>query len=129
MTAIEIVVDTRGKPVVAEARHVDLAGFDIRRDDSFRRTCPQPASLQGCRDRQQEREGTSQDNTKRQSHVLAILSVGSLKMGQYIDSRLLQHRLPQRRQLRLGSQMIDISLDHFLEFRLSLSPLALPQIP
>ena len=124
MTAIEIVVDTRGNPVVAEARHVDLAGFDIRRDDCLSRTCPQPASRQGSRNRQQECEGPH-DNTKRQSHVLAILSVASLKMGQCIDSRLLPHRLSQRRQLRLGSQMIDVSLDHLLEFRLSLSPLAL----
>jgi hypothetical protein len=113
MTAIEIVVDTRGNGVMtALVSH----------------TCPQPGSLQGCRDRQQDREGTPQDSTERQSHVLAILSVGSLKMGQYIDSRLLQHRVSQRRQLRLGSQMIDVFLDHFLEFRLSLSPLALPQI-
>lgn len=57
MTAIEIVVDTRGNPVVAEARHVDFAGFDIRRDDDSSRTCPQPGSLQGSRDRQQECEG------------------------------------------------------------------------
>jgi len=41
MTAIEIVVGTRGNPVVAEARHAGLAGFDIRRDGAFSRTCPQ----------------------------------------------------------------------------------------
>jgi hypothetical protein len=128
MTAIEIVVDTRGNPVVPEARHVDLAGFDIRRDDGFSRTCPQPGPLQGSRDRQQEREGTLHDSSKRQSHVLAILPVDSLRMDQCIDSRLLQHRSAQRRQLRLGSQMIDISLDHFLEFRLSLSAPTLPEI-